>query len=199
VLGVRQVRLGTIARGSVLVLSAVVLLVAVLVPGAQAVPGTSRLSFTLRLDRGDAPLIAGRRVGSFSQAIRVVGRPARLSPVSRAVPVCRAYWPPLELTIEFSTTQPASCSAQNLGSWAQVTASGRRWHTTAGLHVGDSERRLHALYPQARRLDFLGQGRVWELETGGPYCDGGSPLSLGARVHAGRVNALTILHVPACG
>jgi len=187
-----------IARASVLVLSAVVLL-AVLLPGAQAAPGKSALSFTLRLDRGAAPLIAEKRVGTFAQAVRVVGRPARLLPVPRAVPVCRAYWLALELTIEFSTTQPASCSAQNLGSWAQVAATSRRWHTIAGLRVGDSERRLHALYPQSRRLDFLGQGRVWELETGGPYCDGGAPLSLGARVGAGRVNALTILHVPACG
>ena len=42
-------------------------------------------------------------------------------------------------------------------------------------------------------------GRIWELETGGPYCDGGPPHSLGAHVRATRVNALTILHVPACG
>jgi hypothetical protein len=101
--------------------------------------------------------------------------------------------------VAFSTAQPASCSPRNLGSWIRVTATGPRWHTAAGLHVGDSERRLHALYPEARRLDFLAQGRVWELETGGPLCDGGPPLGLGGRVRAGRVTALTVLHVPACG
>jgi hypothetical protein len=196
--GARRVGPDTIAGASALVLSAAVLVVALVVSGAQAAPGTTRLNFTLRLDSGAAPLIAGKRIGTFSQAIRVVGRPARLFPAPGAALVCRASWPTLELTIEFSTSQ-AACSAQNLGSWAQVTATSPRWHTTPGLHVGDSERRLHALYPHARRLDFLGQGRVWELETGGPYCDGGPPLSLGAHVRATRINALTILHVPACG
>jgi hypothetical protein len=171
----------------------------VLVPGGQAAPGTSSLITTLRLDSGAAPLIAGKRVGTLSQAIRVVGRPASLEPVPGTVPACRASWSPLQLRIEFSTTQPPSCSAQSLGSWIKVTAAGTRWRTSVGLHVGDSARRLHVLYPEARRLDFLGQGRVWELETGGPLCDGGPPLSLGARVRANRVDALTVLHVPACG
>ena len=170
-----------------------------LVPGVEAAPGTSSLSTTLRLDSGAAPLIAGKRVGTLSQAIRVVGRPARLLPVPGAVPACRASWPAFELTIQFSIARPAACSAHTLGSWTQVTATGPRWHTVAGLHVGDSARRLHALYPAARRLDFLGQGRVWELETGGPLCDGGPPLSLAGRVRADSVTALTVLHVPACG
>jgi hypothetical protein len=168
------------------------------VPGARAAPGTSGPG-TLRVDGGAAPLIAGRRVGTLSQAIRVGGRPASLVPVPGKVPACRASWPALGLTIEFSTMQPPSCSSQSLGSWIKVTAAGPRWHTVAGLYVGDTARRLHALYPQARQLDFLGQGHVWELETGGPLCDGGRPLSLGARVHADRVNALMVLHVPACG
>jgi hypothetical protein len=197
--GSRRVRLARSGAHLAFVVSAAVLVVTLLVPGAHAAPGTSRLNLTLRLDIRAAPLIAGKRVGTLSQAIRALGRPAMLSPVPGAVPACRASWPALKLTIELSTAQPASCSAQNLGTWTQVTASSPGWHTVAGLHVGDSERRLHALYPEARRLDFLGQGRIWELETGGPFCDGGPPLSLGARIRASRVSALTILHVPACG
>jgi hypothetical protein len=181
------------------VVLAAVLVLALLVPGAQAAPGTSRLNFTLRLDGRAAPLIAGKRVGTLVQAIGAVGRPARVLPVPRAVPACRASWPALELTIDFSLAEPAVCSAPNLGSWIQVTATSPRWHTIAGLRVGDSEQRLHAFYPEARRLDFLGRGPIWELETGGPLCDGGHPLSLGARVRANRVNALAILHVTACG
>jgi hypothetical protein len=186
------------ARAAAFILATVLALVA-LVPGADAAPGTSRLAFTLRLDRGAAPLIAGRPVGTLSQAIRVVGPPAKLVPLSGATPTCRTSWPALGLTIDFETAGSTSCTAGNLDAWAQVTATGRRWHTTAGLHVGDTERRLHALYPAARQLDFLGKGRIWELETGGPFCDGGPPLSLGARARSGRITALTVLHVPACG
>jgi hypothetical protein len=182
----------------VLVRSAAVLVIAVIVSGAQAAPDTSRLVFSIRLDSGAAPLIAGKRVGTVSQAVRAFGRPARLVSVPGPAPACRASWPVLGLTIVFSTADVASCSAST-GSWIRVTATAPRWHTTAGLHVGDMERRLHALYPDARRLDFLGLGPIWELETGGPLCDGGSPLSLGGRVRAGRVAALTVLHVPACG
>jgi hypothetical protein len=178
---------------------AVILLVAVsFVSGAHAASDTSQLDFTIRLASSAAPLIAGKRVGTLSQATRTLGPPARLSSVPGPAPACRASWPRLGLTIVFSTADVASCSA-SVGSWIRLTAIDPRWHTTAGLRVGDTAQRLHTLYPQARRLDFLGLGPIWELETGGPLCDGGSPLSLGGRVRAGGVTALTVLHVPACG
>ena len=74
-----------------------------------------------------------------------------------------------------------------------------RWHTRLGLRVGDSEAKLRALYPEARQLDVRGLGTLWELETGGPLCDGGPPLALAARVVSGSVSALLAVHVPACG
>jgi hypothetical protein len=184
---------------AVLVISAAALVVPMFVPGAHAASGANRRNLTLRLDLGSAPLIAGARVDTLPQAVRAFGRPARLSAVPGSTPSCRASWPALALAIEFSTAGPGVCVPRSLGSWTQVTATGARWHTRAGLYVGASEARLHALYPDARRLDFLGQGRIWELETGGPYCDGGPPLSLGARVPVNRVGALVVLHVPACG
>jgi hypothetical protein len=180
------------------VLVATLLVAVSLVSGALAAPDTSTLSFTLRLDSGAAPLIAGKRIGTLPQASQVFGRPTTLSSVSEPEPACRASWPRLGLTIVFSTADVASCSAST-GLWSRVTATDPRWHTTTGLRVRDTERRLHVLYPRARRLDFLRLGPIWELETGGPLCDGGPPFSLGGRVRAGRVSALTILHVPACG
>jgi hypothetical protein len=105
----------------------------------------------------------------------------------------------LALAIDFAAGAAGSCSADSLGAWREVRASAPRWHTAAGLRVGDGENRLHALYPAARPLDFLGLGHLWEIGTGGPLCDGGPPLSLGAHVVAGRVDALLIVHVPACG
>jgi len=183
----------------VLGLSWVVLVAAVLVPGVHATPGTSSLDFTLHLDGRSAPQIAGHRVATLPQAVRAFGRPANVSSVPGTAPACKASWPTLGLTIDFSAAEVAACAAPKLGAWVAVTATSPRWHTNAGLHVGDPQRRLQALYPQARRLDFLGKGPTWELETGGPYCDGGPPLALAAQVRANHVSALAVLHVPACG
>jgi hypothetical protein len=162
-------------------------------------PAYGRLQYTLHLDLRAAPEIAGKRIATFSEALRAFGRPAAVASGAATPPACTASWPTLGLRIGFSAPTSASCAAQDLGPWLQVTATARRWHTYAGLHVGDSERSLHALYPNARRLDFLGHGRMWELETGGPFCDGGPPLALAARMRGGWVSALVIVHVPACG
>ena len=74
-----------------------------------------------------------------------------------------------------------------------------RWQTRLGLHVGDRETRLRALYPDAQQLDFLGLGALLELERGGPLCDGGPPFAVAARIAGGTVVALLVVHVPACG
>jgi hypothetical protein len=186
-------------NASIRVLTATALASTLLASGAKAAPDTSGAAFTLHLDSQPAPLIAGKRIATLADAVDTFGRPIRISPLPSDGHACRAAWPARWLAIGFSTTQPGECPAHALGSWTEVVATGPRWHTVTGLSVGDPARRLHTLYPRARRLDFLGQGPIWELETGGPYCDGGPPLSLGARVFANRVGALVILHVPACG
>src|SRR5438094_6394247 len=124
------------AHAFVLALSVAAVSAVVSVSGAKAAPDTDRLDFALHLDSGAAPVIADHRIATLPQAVRVFGRPARISPLPATPPACRASWPALGLTIDFSTRQPSSCIAQNLGSWAQVTASSLRWHTIAGLHVG---------------------------------------------------------------
>jgi hypothetical protein len=156
------------------------------------------LRYTLRLDLRIVPEIAGKRVATFRQALRVFGQPAVLAPKAGVAPSCRASWPKLGLAIEFST-RASTCAIADLGSWLTVTATSRRWHADSGLSVGDPEPKLHRLYPQARRLDFLGYGPTWELETGGPFCDGGPPLALGAVVRKSHITSLIVVHVPACG
>jgi len=175
-------------------------------PTAQAgsaVPASAKtvvLDYSLRLDTGPAPELAGRRVGTFAEGVRAFGRPALVvSSGALSQPSCTASWPKLALEIDFSTARRGACAARDLGRWLTVRASAPRWHTPAGLRVGDTERRLHSLYPTARRLDFLGMGSLWELETGGPLCDGGPPLAVAGRVRAGHLNQLAVVHVPACG
>jgi len=152
--------------------------------------------FTLHLSRLPTPEIAGLQLTSFRQATAALGRPEVSLDVKS---VCRARWPTLGLQIDFSTLQSGSCAPAKIGRWIRVRAWDRRWHTLLGLRVGDPLPRLHRLYPDGRSLDFLGQGRLWELETGGLLCDGGSPLALAAQVSADAVTALLIVHVPACG
>jgi hypothetical protein len=166
-----------------------VLLVAVAF--ATAAPAT----YVAGLDSGAAPVLAGARIATLRQAVRSFGKPDRVVPPAGTRAVCRAVWQQIGLEIQFSAA--SGCTAP--GSWWQVTMRRLRWHTRLGLRVGDGETKLHALYPDARRLDFLGLGALWELEAGGPFCDGGPPLALAGRIGAGKVDSLLVVHVPACG
>ena len=155
--------------------------------------------FTIRLAYRLEPELGGRQIVTLAEARHSFG-PPRLITRRPGTPVaCAASWPALGLVIDFSASNPTSCARQELGSWVEIVARARRWHTQAGLHVADSEQRVHSLYPDARSLDFLGSGRAWQLETGGPLCDGGPPLSLAALIGNHHVQALAVLRVPACG
>jgi hypothetical protein len=157
------------------------------------------VDLTLRLDPRGVPEIAGKRVVVFGDALRAFGRPAVVAASGGLKPACDAFWPRFGLEIDFSTARPPSCAAQDLGRWQEVTASAKPWHTDAGLRIGDPLQRLRDLYPRARQLDVRGHGRAWELETGGPFCDGGPVLALAAEVRSGRVGALAIIRESACG
>ena len=143
------------------------------------------------LDATTAPLLDGRHVATYAQARGAFGRPARVVATGGA---CAASWPRDGLEIRFAAT--AGCAPASLGAWLRVTIGSTRWHTGRGLRVGASLVQLHALYPDAARLPGT---TLWRLETGGPLCDGGAPLALAAKPVSGRVGALIVLHVPACG
>jgi hypothetical protein len=183
----------------------VVVAAAVLLPPAfggrppEARASLDSLDLSLHVDPRPVPSIAGRAIGTFAQAARFLGRPARIAPHGERPPTCEAKWPTLALRIDFTSAQPGSCAPRALGTWVDVEARDARWHTLAGLHVGATERRLLTLYPHTRRLDFLAKGRLWELETGGPLCDGGPTLALAGQVRSARVSALEVVRVPACG
>ena len=134
---------------------------------------------------------------AFPLAVRLFGRPDGVRRVAGGEPTCLASWRRYGLEMRFDTA--GACASSDLGVWRQVTMRALRWHTRLGLHVGDSEAKLNSLYPDARSLRFLGLGDLRELETGGPLCDGGPPLALAARIASGKVGALLVVHVPACG
>src|SRR5919201_2608492 len=111
---------------------------------ASTLAGTQ--GYTLDLDLQAAPKIAGAHIGTFQQAVRTFGEPTLASATVATAPACKAVWPRLGLEIDFAATAAASCSAPLLGRWLNVVATAPRWHTTAGLRVGDTENRLRVLY-----------------------------------------------------
>jgi len=162
-----------------------------------AVVAAVPLTYSAKLDSTASPVLAGRHVGTFPLAVRLFGRPDGVRRVAGEEPTCLASWRRYGLEMRFDTA--GACASSDLGVWRQVTMRALRWHTRLGLHVGDSEAKLNSLYPGARSLRFLGLGDLRELETGGPLCDGGPPLALAARIASGKVGALLVVHVPACG
>jgi len=166
---------------------------------AVGVVAATPLTYSAKLDTAAAPLLAGRQVGTVPQAVRLFGKPDRVGTVAGGRPMCSLSWRRHGLEMRFLTAAAGSCGSSDLRSWWQVTMRAVSWHTRLGLHVGDSEAKLSSLYPDARSLGFLGLGALRELETGGPVCDGGPLLALAARIKSGKVGALLVVHVPACG
>lgn len=153
----------------------------------------------IRLSGLLAPEIAGRQVTTLAQARRAFGTVALRPGHAASRATCVAAWPALGLVIDFPEAGPAFCAGAHVGPWMEIAVTRVRWHTAAGLAVGDTVRRAHELYPNGRSLGFLGRGPAWQLETGGPMCDGGPPLALAALLNGGRVAELAVLRVPACG
>jgi len=134
--------------------------------------------YKIQLDHLLAPTVNGHAISSERDAARLFGPPTSQT-------TCTARWPTFAL--------------DTCGIGVELTTPATTWRTAKGLHPGDTGARAHALYPQGRALDFLHKGTLWQLETGGAMCDGGPTLALAAKLVAGRVSALEVVRVPACG
>ena len=147
---------------------------------ALALTHAATPTYTIRLDRLLAPTVNGRQIATQRDATRAFGAPSSRSG-------CTAHWSKLTLALN-------TC-----GIGPELTATAPTWRTAAGLHPGDTATRAHTLYPTGRSLNFLQRGTLWQLETGGAMCDGGPTLALAAKLAGGRVVALEVVRVPACG
>jgi len=154
-------------------------MVAVLIAALAFAHGAAP-AYTIQLERLLAPAVNGRPIAAQRDATRIFGPPSRRAG-------CTADWSKLALEVD-------TC-----GIGVALTTTASAFHTKAGLHPGDAAARAHALYPQGRSLGFLDRGTLWQLETGGAMCDGGPTLALAAKLAAGRVVALEVVRVPACG
>ena len=135
-------------------------------------------SYTIQLERLLAPTVNGHAVANERDAANIFGTPATRTG-------CTARWP--------------AFTVDTCGIGIELTVTSPAWRTARGLHPGDTAARAHALYPHGRSLAFLHKGMLWQLETGGTMCDGGPTLALAAKLAGGRVTALEVVRVPACG
>jgi hypothetical protein len=90
---------------------------------------------------------AVKRDGTLAGAIAAFGTPAE---TFRDDVVCTARWPEHGLRIVFYNLGGEDPCSPEGGFFATARASGPHWKTLRGLRIGDGQRRLRALYPNAR-------------------------------------------------
>jgi hypothetical protein len=117
-----------------------------------------------------------------------------------------ANWPTLGVAIELRTygslpRNKTACTAPQLVKVHTVRATGKRWHTSRGLHIGDWVGRLRRLYPSTTAVDrqpgWYARG-YWLVtrNVGGYGGIGGVRLTapvLVAEIAHGRVSAFVIV------
>jgi hypothetical protein len=144
--------------------------------------------------RGDEQL-AGYRVkadGTLGGAREAFGRPSRLDRTSGAT--CVAGWSSIGLRIGFYNLGGANPCGRTTGHFSNALVAGPRWHTSRGLWVGDTARKLRRIYPSARNR----AGGCWIVTRRSPVGTGSSYPGLLAQMRDGRVRAFVVRY-PAGG
>lgn len=145
-------------------------------------------------------------------ATSVFGEPSecRILPVTKFSSV---RWQRLGLRMEFGSYGPYpsggnACTARAHARLSRVFVSGRRWRTSRGLRIGDTQERLSELYPYANRVrgtdvDWAGadpaRWRGWWLVVRVTHVGEFHPYAaMLARIRGGRVSEF-VVHVGAEG
>jgi hypothetical protein len=132
---------------------------------------------------GDVNIGGFRREATVKRAIEIFGSPASREPLGYEECVLR--WPAFGVTMTSFYNAGRSDPCGPLGRHVRTTVTDLRWRTTSGLRVGDTLRRLRALYPRAKNQ---GNG-VWWLKTR----SFGVPLpTLETKIERGRVASFTV-------
>jgi hypothetical protein len=169
---------------------AVVAALAIVSSGAAAV-------FTIK---GDWRMgsFAVKRDGTLGGAIDTFGQPRSKE---RNGEVCTVRWTQHGLRIVFYNLGGNNPCRGRFGFFSNARAKGPHWQTNKDLAIGDAERRLKNLYPNAtfHRSDqgFWPAG-WWLVRRQSPFGTGGSYPGLLAHMHDGRVQAFHVRY-PAGG
>lgn len=90
---------------------------------------------------------AVKRDGTLRGAIDAFGRPGSKE---RDGVACVVRWPRHGLKIQFYNLGGQNPCRPAFGFFSRARAQGRHWRTDRGLEIGDRQRRLRNLYPNAR-------------------------------------------------
>jgi hypothetical protein len=132
--------------------------------------------------------------GSLAGVIRAFGRPETLRR-SFSGKACRGVWPQHGLTVFFYNLGGTDACRRDGGRFSRAIARGDHWMTTKRLRIGDSVRRVRALYPRARfergEPGFWPSG-WWLLRRYSIYGEGRYYPGLLAEVRAGKIAAFHV-------
>jgi hypothetical protein len=151
----------------------------------QATPATQQLGALTISDRG-----------TYQDAIDAYGKPSACLPRKPWQPFATAVWRTegfrLKITsLGYIPPGKTFCTAPRRVYIDTAIATGKRWHTTRGLRIGDTAAKLHRLYPHARRFrEGWGIVQVFS-HCGAGICQGESHWvpRLAAVLRNGRVAA----------
>jgi hypothetical protein len=138
--------------------------------------------------RGDERLSSFRvkTDGTLGGARAVFGRPSRLDRTSGAT--CVAGWSSIGLRIGFYNLGGLNPCGRTTGHFSNALMAGPRWHTSRGLWVGDTVRKLRRIYPTARNR----AGGWWIVTRRSPVGSGSAYPGLLAQIRDGRVRAFVV-------
>jgi hypothetical protein len=132
---------------------------------------------------GDVNIGGFRRDATVKRAIEVFGLPAGRE--SFGYEECVLKWPAFGITMTAFYNAGRSDPCGPLGRHVRTTVTDGRWRTATGLRIGDTLRRLRALYPRAKNQ---GNG-VWWLKT---RWFGVALPTLETKIERGRVGSFTV-------
>ena len=126
--------------------------------------------------------------GTLAGAIRAFGRPTRIRRTDRIV--CLVRWRRLGLRIGFYNLGGQNPCDPRYGAFGQALMVGTRWETLKGLRLGDSTRKMRALYRPRRRTGWW----IWLItRSTRADCPGVCYYpGLAAKVLRGRVAAFRV-------
>jgi hypothetical protein len=170
-------------RAVLLALASVAAVVAVATSSAASAP-----SYVIT---GDTSIAGFPRDGTMRRALALFGQPQIRDPHGWGGLECRLVWPVWGMTMMVRHPDPLHACGP-MAKHKVSTITGPRWHTSAGLKIGDPVARLRQLYPKAWRE----KPGIWWLKT--RYLAGLPFPGLEAKIVKGRVASFTV-HGPRAG
>jgi hypothetical protein len=170
-------------------------LAATVVAALAAAPAAHGADYTLRAQGSSTGLGKVTAIGAFKPeadptlgaAVRALGQPS--SKRAKGEEVCVLGWRAIGLRITFvNFGAGASACDPSVGRAQSASAFGRAWHTSRGLKIRSTTRRLRRLYPHALR-----RGGTYRLVGAKAVLGDGRRYSvLAARTSKGRVGSFKL-------